>query len=353
MPVDKADLHWPISGDVPLSRAHIRSVAEDFQVDEIPPCLPEGEGEHVWVHIRKRGMTTAQVVDRLSAAAGIHPGMISFAGQKDRHAVTTQWFSLHVPGKVEPDLSRGWTDDLQLIEAKRHDRKLRRGALKGNRFKLVLRQCEGDRDAFDRRVEAIAQHGVPDYFGEQRFGRGGSNVDRFAQLVAGRLPRGREKRSMMLSSARSWLFNQVLAERVRDGSWNRILPGEVVMLAGSRSIFVAEEVDETLQRRLLENDIHPTGPLPGMGGAQAEGDAAQLEARSLQPWQDLVDALVREKVKTARRPLRLVPEGMHMAWLDETTVELQFSLPPGAYATAVLRELAAYRDLRGKGEAAA
>ncbi|MGV6857927.1 MAG: tRNA pseudouridine(13) synthase TruD [bacterium] len=342
-------LDWPVTAPVPLAGASIRCALEDFQVDEIPPCLPEGEGEHVWVHIRKRGMNTLQVVDRLSAALGVHPGMISFAGQKDRHAVTTQWFSVHVPGKLDPDLSRGWSDDLQLLEAKRHNRKLRRGALKGNRFKLVLRACEGDVEATDVRLQQVSSGGVPDYFGEQRFGRDGSNVDRFGQLIAGRLPRAREKRSMMLSSARSWLFNQVLAERVREGSWNKFLAGEVVMLAGSRSVFVADEVDDELQRRLQENDIHPTAPLPGSGTGMAAAEAAELEERVLKPWETLLDALVREKVKEARRPTRLIPEDMNWKWHDKDTLELSFILPPGAYATAILRELAVYRDRRGKG----
>lgn len=340
-------LDWPVSGTPPLSQAHIRSTPEDFQVDEIPPCLPCGQGEHIWLHIRKRGINTADVARQLSSVSGLHPRNISFAGMKDRHAVTTQWFSVHLPGKGDIDFSSLWNDDLQCLEKKRHDRKLKRGGLKGNQFKLVLRNCEGDREATKQRLEAISREGVPDYFGEQRFGREGSNLKMFDQLLTGRLPRGKEKRGILLSSVRSWLFNQVLAERVRQGNWNQILQGEAVMLAGSRSLFLTEADDTDLANRVQQGDIHPTGPLPGDEGFAPALDAQALETSVLEPHQDLINALAKQRLQASRRPLRVIPEALQWQWLDDSSLEVTFTLPPGAYATAVLRELAVYEDQRG------
>lgn len=340
-------LDWPVSQPPALSQAHLRSSPEDFRVDEIPPCLPGGEGEHIWLHIRKRGLNTADVARMLSSASGLHPRNISFAGMKDRHAVTTQWFSVHLPGKGDIDFTSLWNDDLQCLEKKRHDRKLKRGGLKGNRFTLVLRACMGDRAAADERLRDIVTQGVPDYFGEQRFGREGSNLRMFDQLLSGRMPRGKEKRGILLSSVRSWLFNQVLAERVRDASWNQILSGEAVMLAGSRSVFVADADDEALHQRVQQADIHPSGPLPGDAGFSPALAALDLENRVLEPYLELVQALVKQGVNGARRPLRVIPEQLQWQWLDDESLELSFSLPSGAYATAVLRELAVYEDQRG------
>lgn len=348
-PISVESLDWPLSATPPLNHAKLRTVAADFQVVEEPPCLPSGEGEHIWLHIRKTEMTTADVARVLSKASGLHPRNISFAGQKDRNAITTQWFSVHFPGKVDIDFSSVWTEQLECLCEKRHNKKLKRGGLKGNEFKLVLRQCQGDKESVEKRLEEISTRGVPDYFGEQRFGRGGSNLKLFEQLLSGRLPRGREKKAMLLSSARSWLFNQVLAQRVKDNTWGEILPGEAVILAGSRSLFSAETVDDEIRKRVLEADIHPSGPLPGEDGFEVFGEALALEESVLADNSDLIAALCEQRVKGARRPLRIIPEGLEWQWLDDESLELSFKLPPGAYATAVVREIAGYEDLRARG----
>ncbi len=348
-PITAESLDWPVSATPPLTHANIRTLADDFQVDEEPPCLPSGEGEHIWLQIRKREMTTADAARLLSKVSGLHPRHISFAGQKDRNAVTTQWFSVHFPGKQDIDFSSIWNDNFECLYKKRHDRKLKRGGLKGNAFKLVLRQCQGDKQAVTQRLQEIATGGVPDYFGEQRFGRGGSNLKLFDQLLSGRIPRGREKKAMLISSARSWLFNQVLARRVKDATWNQILPGEAVVLAGCRSLFSAEIVDETIRQRVVKADIHPSGPLPGDDGFEVLNDALLLEQSVLNEYSDLIEALCKQRVKGARRPLRIVPEDLDWQWQDDETLMLSFKLSPGAYATAVIRELAAYKDLRARG----
>ena len=265
----------------PCGSAVLKAVAEDFQVDEVLDIPLSGEGEHLWLWVEKRNLNTEEAAKRIARAAGVPLKLISYAGLKDRHAVTRQRFSVHLPRKVAPDLAGLVSDDLKVIEASWHSRKLPRGALAGNRFELVLRDVAGDRTAIEARLGDIAAHGLPNWFGEQRFGRDGGNVAAALAMFAGRRVR-RDQRSLLLSAARSELFNRVLAARLADGSWNRGLEGEVWMLAGSRSVFGPEPWSGTLAQRLADFDIHPTGPLWGKGASRAEATARDCEERALQ-----------------------------------------------------------------------
>ena len=227
--------------------ATIRQDAEDFRVDELDAFAPSGQGEHLLLTIEKRGMNTQFVARLLAQWADVDERAIGYAGLKDRHALTTQRFSVQLPGRADPEsaaleaMAAGAGQGLRVLAAARHSRKLPRGALAGNAFVLVLRDVQGDRDAAQARLAAIAARGVPNYFGEQRFGRGGSNVAQALAMFAaagarsGRRMR-REERSMLLSAARSELFNRVLARRVEQDCWDAALDGEVWMLDGSRSV---------------------------------------------------------------------------------------------------------------------
>ena len=210
----------------------------------------------------------------------------------------------------------------------------------GNRFVLVLRDIAGQRDAIEARLQSIARRGVPNYFGEQRFGREGGNVANALAMFAGRRVR-REQRTLLLSAARSELFNRVLAARVSAGTWDRPLDGEVWMLDGSRSVFGPVPFDGTLAQRLDAFDIHPTGPLWGRGDLRSEAAVAELERAVLDAGDApaLRQGLEAEGLKQERRALRLRPTGLAWAWRDGATLELAFSLPPGTYATVVLAEL--------------
>ncbi len=345
----KSPLDWPRAHPPLVEHCSIRSFAEDFQVDEIPPCQPSGQGEHLWLRIQKKGLNTQEVADRIAGLACVHPKHVSFAGMKDKHAVTTQWFSVHLPGKENPDLSLFSQDDLHCLEAHRHDKKLQRGALRGNHFALILRDCRGSLELLPKRLDLLSQTGIPDYFGEQRFGREAGNLGHFQALIDGKIPKDRHKRSLLFSSARSYLFNCLLAKRVELGNWNQILPGELVMLEGSHSLFEAEACDASLTQRLADGDIHPTGPLAGEGTFLPTQAAGALEESVLMAYAELIEALGREGLKAARRPLRFMPKQLEWNWMDETTLKLSFTLPAGAYATAVLREFAAYEDRRGLG----
>lgn len=334
------DLDWPFAHGGPVATAVLRASPEDFRVDEIPPCEPDGTGEHLLVHVRKREANTEWVARQLARFAGVPAGAVSYAGQKDRRAVTTQWFSIGLPGKPDPDFSSFQLEGVEILRTARHSRKLRRGALKGNRFSITLREVQGPRDELESRLVRIAEGGVPNYFGEQRFGHGGANLNRAAELFAGeRRERDRHRRGMWLSAARSWLFNAVLADRVRDGSWQTPLQGEALLLTGSRSFFIADEIDDEIQRRLAEGDVVTSGPMWGRGKLPTRGEAGEREQRSLAPYGLLRDGLEHVGLSQERRALVLEVGALTWDWLDTQSIRLEFSLPAGSFATAVLREL--------------
>jgi len=335
----------PLAFGEPLLSAAIRTVPEDFQVDELSAFEATGEGEHLLLEIRKRGANTVAVAKRLAQWAGIPEMGVSYAGQKDRHAVTTQRFSVHLPKRVSPDIATLESDEIHVVSATWHNRKLQRGALAGNRFRLVLRDVQGDVAAIDARLQTIAARGLPNWFGEQRFGRDGGNVPAALAMFGGRRVR-QDQRSMLLSAARSALFNRVLAARVEQGNWDRPLEGEVWMLDGSRSVFGPEPMSEVLAERLARFDIHPSGPLWGVGELRSTGEALALESAALADEQALAlrAGLEAAGLKQERRSLRLRPALLQHQWLQPDVLEISFALPPGCYATAVLHELGTITD---------
>lgn len=323
----------------PLLSGRLRASAEDFRVDEIAGFEPSGAGEHLLLTIRKRGMTTPQAARRIAAWAGVAEMGVGYAGLKDRHAVTTQRFSVHLPKRVAPDLAVLQDDDLQVLDSAWHARKLPRGALAGNRFTLVLREVAGDAAAAEARLQAIRERGLPNYFGVQRFGRGGDNVESARRMFAGQRVR-REQRSMLLSAARSELFNRVLSARVEAGNWDTGLPGEVWMLDGSASVFGPQAMDETLQARLAAFDIHPTGPMWGRGELRSQDVVAALEAAIAGAEPELCAGLEAAGLRQERRALRIRASDLAWRWLAPDALELGFGLPPGSYATVLVAQLA-------------
>jgi tRNA pseudouridine13 synthase len=326
-------------GEPPVT-GQIRTVPEDFQVTEIPLLEPDGEGEHVWLYVRKRNENTLWVAGQLAAFAGVHPRQVSFAGLKDRNAVTEQWFSVQMPGQDAPDWQAMNSETLTILRHARHSRKLRRGALKGNHFKITLRELAGDLPALEQRLGVIAGQGVPNYFGEQRFGRDGSNLRSAEALFRNpKMRLSRNKRSLTLSAARSLLFNRVLSQRVSAGNWNRALAGDAMQLEGSHSFFIAAAVDAELTGRVECQDIHPTGPLHGRGETPAQGESRELEQAVLADYTSWCEGLEVAGLKQDRRALRLKAGNLAWQWAQSGELVLEFSLPAGAYATSVLREL--------------
>jgi len=328
----------PRAGGVPAVSGRLRDAPEDFRVEERLGFEPDGGAAHQLLRVEKADANTLFVARALARAAGARAADVGFAGLKDRRAVALQWFS--VPARRPLEDWRDFTGPgFRVVEAHPHSRKLKRGALAGNRFVLKARGLAGDLDALAPSLQRVATRGVPAYFGAQRFGRDGSNLESVAAWCGGApLPRDREQRGFVLSAARSLLFNAVLAERVRRGDWDMLLDGEVVNLDGTGSVFLAGEPDETLRARCAAMDVHPTGPLAGEGGLQPSAEAATVESRVLAPFAGIMEALSAAGVESGRRALRMPVRSLDWE-IQGDVLEVAFELGRGAFATSVIREV--------------
>lgn len=300
----------------PLTASAIfRAQPEDFQVDEDLGYVPSGSGEHVFLHICKRGENTAWVAGKIAELANVNVTDVGYCGRKDRHAVTAQWFSVYLPKAPEPDWSLLNTESIQLLSASRHQHKLRRGEHQQNSFVIRLRNVQTEsRDLLQQKIEAVFAQGVPNYFGEQRFGIGGNNLNEAeAILVDGKRYRDKQKRGLMLSAARSYLFNQVLAARILANNWTSLLAGEI--------------------------NSQSSGPLWGRGRPLVSTDLLELEQIALADWASWCDGLEHAGLSQERRALQLLPRNSAYSWVEDDLI-LQFSLDAGEFATAVLREIA-------------
>ncbi|GGC79823.1 tRNA pseudouridine synthase D [Marinobacter halophilus] len=318
----------------------LKATPEDFRVAEQlwPACegfevKDAGTGEHLCVRLEKTGDNTEYVARELAAMAGCKAFEVGFCGLKDRHAITVQWFSLYCPGQEAGDAALLATiaERWPVLASRRHARKLRRGEHLNNRFDLVLRQVSGDRAALDQALTLLAERGAPNYFGPQRFGIDGGNLAQAVNVDPSRLNRkkgGRRggggsgsKNVLYFSAARSWLFNEVLAQRVTAGNWFACLPGEPA------------------------EDGAPTGPLWGDGGTSAGEDLASFERAVVAGHPEFEKLFLSTRMKPERRALVTRPEQLHWQWLDECTLRLQFFLPPGQYATTVLGDIFELQDM--------
>lgn len=313
------NLAFPFAYGPPESHARFRAQLEDFIVIEDLGFEPSGEGEHIYVKIKKRGENTHFVIEKLAAFLEIKPMDIGLSGLKDRHAETTQWLSIYKPGK---DSDVDWSTfiassglDLEVLAIARHHQKLRRGQHRCNWFEIILRDVS-QIDAARIRLEKIAAEGVPNYFGEQRFGRAARNLALAEDWFAGGRPiRNRTKKGLALSAARSYLFNLVLAERVRQNTWRSVLEGDACL-----------------------GEL-PSGPLWGRGRSIVTSTAGKLESQVLLDFANWCDKLEHSGLSQDRRALVLQP--LNLSWrVDERTLKLNFGLPPGEFATSLLREVA-------------
>lgn len=334
-------------GGPPL-RGLLRVSAEDFEVDEVLGFAADGAGEHSFLRVEKRNANTEWVAQQLARFAGVAPTCVGFSGLKDRHALTRQTYSVQLPGRVDPDWAAMDIEGVRVLEASRHSRKLKRGAHAANRFRIRLRELQGSTSDAELRMRQVATEGVPNYFGEQRFGRNGENL-RSAHALFGGARMGRMQRGFALSAARSHLFNRVLNRRVAAGTWNQALSGEVWMLAGTHSIFGPQDLDDALRRRLAEFDIDPTGPLWGRGGLRSTGQVATIENEIAADEASFAAGLAAADLRQERRALRLRAVGFAHSWLVDGTLQLEFQLPSGTFATALIREICAVESSEGRG----
>jgi tRNA pseudouridine13 synthase len=307
---------------------------EDFVVVEELGFEPSGEGEHLFLYVRKRNLTTEQLASDIAKAFGVSARDVGYCGLKDKVAVTEQWLSIVYPIKsVIPDVKgHSW----QILKVVRHGKKLRRGIHKSNAFSIRLSNVTGDMSLLPARLELLRQEGFPNYFGQQRFGR--DNVERAAKLFAGEFRCKPFQRSIYYSAARSYLFNCYLSGRISAGNWSRGIDGDCYNLDGSNAVFGPEMITPELMSRIALHDIHPVGPLLGEGDCRMAGDAGALAKTIACQYSSLVDGLVKASVKTAWRPLRVMPKSLHWE-LMENSIQLGFSLPVGSYATALIGEL--------------
>jgi len=327
----------------PQATGQLRSEMSDFKVFERLPFEPCGEGEHLFVHIRKTGANTIVVARELAKYFKVKEGLVSYAGLKDRFAVTEQWFGIHLPGKAIYDLSDLAIDGVEVLCVKRHNKKLRIGALSGNRFELVLRNVSNT-DEVLRRWAAVNQFGVPNYFGEQRFGINGGNLERATELFQGKKVKDKKKRGLYLSAARSEIFNQIISKRIENNQFEALNVGDVFMLSGTQSVFLADEIDDKIKQRFQEKDIDLTASLWGVGDLMSKGEPQGFEQQVADNYTEFCQGLAKFGLKQERRRIRLsFTEGKIQS--ENDTITLSFFLPSGCYATTILRELISYQDM--------
>jgi len=308
---------WPNAYPASGATATLKFLNEDFIVTELPLQLPSGQGEHIWLDIEKNGANTAFVAQQLAEAAGVQEWDVGYAGLKDRYAITRQWFSIYLPKGETPDLTQLQHPEFKVLSQSRHVKKLRPGDLQGNRFRIVLRDLAGDRDAIEANLQAVASQGVPNYFGAQRFGHDGGNVEQGRAMLAREIRvRNPKKKGIYLSAVRSFIFNEVLALRIQQGLWGKALPGDVMDESG-----------------------RPTGPLWGRGRVSTTDQAQALENGVAEQHPTLCDGMEHAGLDQERRALVASPADMSWEWPQADQLVLTFSLPAGNYATSVLNEI--------------
>lgn len=335
--------------------AKLKSRVEDFIVEENISVEFSGEGEHCWIYVKKRECNTDWVAQQLARYCEVKKLAVSYAGLKDRHAVTSQWFSVQLPGKPTPDwtafeqsfASAGSDESVQVLQCFRHNKKLQRGALKSNTFKITLRELsdisENAFESLKQRCDDIAVKGMPNYFGAQRFGRNYNNLEQAEKhFLKPRYKLAKQKRSLYLSAARSWLFNCILSERIKRQVWNKRLSGDVFMLDGKSACFKDDvQIDgaaEELEQRLAAKEIHPTAVLWGEGDVMVDSQAAELESEVIDMFTIYRDGLVAARVQAQRRACRVIPAQLSCSRRGNDFI-VSFTLPAGSYATMVLAEI--------------
>lgn len=340
---------WRYLHGQPVGKATFKQTLNDFIVEESLRFEPSGEGAHHLLYIEKKNVNTDIVCHKLQKFAEVKPTDVGYAGKKDRFSVSRQWFSVQLPLLKDIDWQAFNDDEVTVLSATRHDKKLRIGAVKSNRFTIRLKDFSGDQDAFNQRLETIKLAGFPNYFGEQRFGRDrngeiGTNLSRGVDvLMFNKRLKNRNLQGLLFSAVRSFLFNHVVSERIEQQLAGKLLHGDFVMLNGSEKGFVVQDLEAESQR-YKDADILLTAPLAG-SRPNPQYDALTFESEALLPYQQLIDKLANKRFNEDRRALLVFPQNVTCQWHNEHEVELSFSLPKGAFATSLLRELVELKQM--------
>lgn len=332
------EMNWPRLNPQ-QTQARFKQQLDDFQVREVLDVEDEGEGEHQWLWVNKEGANTRFVAEKLAKFAGVHPRQVSYSGMKDRHAQTQQWFSVQLPGQQLLDWSAMQLPGVTIEQVIRRTKKLKLGYHKANQFRIRLRDV-ADPQCLTDNWQRLCQQGTLNYFGSQRFGHQGGNVEQGLQWLQQTPPAkvSKAKRSLWLSALRSYLFNQTVAARWRQHQLQP-LAGDCVMLHGSQSVFIADQWDPELQQRLAEGDIQLTAPMPGEDGpGKVSAEALTFEQQTLAPYQDWFELFAKVRLKASRRPYRLQLSDPSLQWQDNDAI-VSFTLPTGSFATTCINEL--------------
>lgn len=317
----------------PTATGVIKEQASDFIVEEVLGFDPCGEGEHVFLFIEKTNLNTADVCKRIAKHFKLPIRQITYSGLKDKNATTRQWLSF--PWPIKKVLETHELEDayLKILQTSRHQKKLRIGTHKANRFQIRATQVSS-MDDIVQRCEQIRLTGVPNYFGEQRFGRFGNNLQ-FAQrlFVENETIRDRKLQGLVLSAARSHLFNLLVSQRITSGNFDEIIDGDVLQLAGSKSHFIADINDAALKQRLSEKDIYLTAPMIG-----EDLEISESMRLALSDYSQWIEGLQKQCMNTEHRAIRMFPKDWTIN-VEENEFSLAFELPTGSFATAVLREI--------------
>ncbi|MFC3094275.1 tRNA pseudouridine(13) synthase TruD [Alteromonas sediminis] len=337
---------WQHNLGRPVASGLLKQYIEDFVVTEDLGYAPSGDGEHVFLWVEKQGQNTAFVAEQLAKQTGLPLRNVTYAGRKDKFALTRQWFGLHAPKGIAMSPETLRIEGVTVLSHTRHHKKLRVGGLKGNHFSLTLRGID-DIDATIARLETVKHQGVPNYFGDQRFGvrrnddgtvSMGGTLTLAMRMVEGEVIRNRNKRNMAISALRSALFNTLVSERIQAGMFDQVYLGDACSLQGSNSFFIATE--DTLSdsnSRYIAKDLSPSAPLVGEGENPTKEMVGEWESSIIERYQRLADSLKAAGVKTLRRAIKVWPE--NLTWQrDNDTLIVGFGLPSGCFATSVLRE---------------
>ncbi|MCP3933419.1 MAG: tRNA pseudouridine(13) synthase TruD [Bacteroidetes bacterium] len=322
----------------PCLTGSIKQKPEDFVVVENLGFEPSGSGEHLFLFIEKKGITTHQLIEYLAQKLGVHTRHLGYSGLKDKHAVTSQWISVQLPGCMQiPEIST--TDSIRVIKSDWNSKKLRTGIHKSNSFNITIRNVTGDDTHIESTITQIKSHGFANYFGEQRFGRQQDNVQQAIRSLSNNQKRkrlSRNKKSLYLSALRSDLFNQILSERIGQGIWQRPVDGDVYMLAGTQSVFY-EPLDEALMKRYLQHDINSSISLYGTGDSKLKDQALLLEEQIIQQNTDIGEILVTLNINRSLRSNRSYVNALVMDYdKKEKSINLQVVLNKGCYLTSLL-----------------
>ncbi|MCZ6579769.1 MAG: tRNA pseudouridine(13) synthase TruD [Gammaproteobacteria bacterium] len=316
----------------------LKSQASDFKVTEELGFEPAGEGEHLFLLIEKSMMTTHELIERVAGDFFIKPRDIGYSGLKDKLAVTQQWLSLYLPGQMN-SLGLPGVSDYCLLDHAWHNKKLRSGTHRSNHFEVIVRNIESLPEATQQQIDMIRNQGMANYFGEQRFGRQGDNVEQALRVFSStRRSRklSRSKKSLYLSALRSFLFNRVLSERIEQGIWDAPITGDVFMLRGSRSIFY-ESINEELIERFKRQDIASTISLYGVGNRLLQARAQEIEDAVLAEFETIRHCLLQQKASLQMRSTRVAVTDLKVEFdEDEATLRIEARLPRGSYFTTLL-----------------